>query len=108
MHTHHICFHRGVSRAHPELSRVHEGVFSTSKGYLEFIGGCSVHHRDTIIHVCVCGGGGGGGDTMSTLGDTHFIKGIYTLYITGSSVNQCFPCKINLLSSVPQRIKLSP
>ena len=24
------------------------GVFSTSEGYLEYIGGCSVHRRDTM------------------------------------------------------------
>ena len=49
---------------------VHRGMFSTSGrslhrgdtrstsgGYLEYIGGCSVHQRDIMIHV---GGGGGG------------------------------------------------
>ena len=42
------------------------GVFSTSEGYHEYIGGCSVHQ----------------GDTMSTLGEYHeYIGGVQ--YIGG-------------------------
>ena len=47
---------------------------STSRGYHEYIGGCSVHRRDTMstsgdimMHV---------GDTMSTSGDVQYIGGI--------------------------------
>ena len=40
---------------------------STSEGYHEYIGGCSVHRGDIMIHV---------GDTMSTLGDVQYIGGI--------------------------------
>ena len=43
------------------------GVFSTSEGYHEYIGGCSVHRGDIMIHV---------GHTMSTLGDVQYIRGI--------------------------------
>ena len=39
---------------------VHQGVFSTSRGYHEYIGGCSVHQGDTMST---------SGDIMSTLGD---------------------------------------
>ena len=35
---------------------VHRGMFSTSEGYHEYIGGCSVHRRDTMS---TSGGGGG-------------------------------------------------
>ena len=83
---------------------VHQGVFSTSegyheyiRGYHEYIGGCSVHRGDIMIHV-----GGyheyiGGcsvhrgdtmstlGDTMSTLGDTMSTLGGYHEYIGGIS-----------------------
>ena len=37
------------------------GVFSTSDGYHEYIGGCSVHRRDT----------------MSTSGDVQYIGGYH-------------------------------
>ena len=40
---------------------------STSGGYHEYIGRCSVHRGDIMIHV---------GDTMSTLGDVQYIGGI--------------------------------
>ena len=40
---------------------------STSGGYHEYIGGCSVHQEDIMIHV---------GDTMRTLGDVQYIRGI--------------------------------
>ena len=40
---------------------------STSGGYHEYIGRCSVHQRDIMIHV---------GDTMSTSGDVQSIGGI--------------------------------
>ena len=36
------------------------GMFSTLGGYHEYIGGCSVHQRDT----------------MSTSGDVQYIRGI--------------------------------
>ena len=52
-----------------------EGVFSTSGGYLEYIGGCSVHRRDIMIHV---------GDIMSTLGGVQYIGG-YHVCIRGIS-----------------------
>ena len=42
---------------------------STSKGYHEYIGGCSVHRRDTMTHV---------GDIMSTLGDVQHI-GVFNI-----------------------------
>ena len=38
------------------------GVFSTSEGYHEYIGGCSVHRRDTMST---------SGDIMSTSGGYH-------------------------------------
>ena len=64
------------------------GVFSTSGGYHEYIGGCSVHRGDIMMNV-----GGyheyiGGcsvhrtdtrvhrGDIMSTSGDVQYIRGI--------------------------------
>ena len=40
---------------------------STSGEYHEYIGGCSVHRGDIMIHV---------GDTMSTSGDVQYIGGI--------------------------------
>ena len=40
---------------------------STSGGYHEYIGGCSVHREDITINV---------GDTMSTSGDVKYIGGI--------------------------------
>ena len=56
------------------------GVFSTSEGYHEYIGECSVHRRDTMstsrnimIHV---------GDTMSTSGMFSTLGG-YHEYIEG-------------------------
>ena len=42
------------------------GVFSTSEGYHEYIGGCSVHRRDTMST---------SGDTMSTSGDIMSTSG---------------------------------
>ena len=40
------------------VSRVHQGMFSTSEGYQdacgeyhEYTGGCSVHRTDTMMHV---------------------------------------------------------
>ena len=44
-----------------------EGTISTSGGYHEYIGGCSVHWRDIMMNV---------GDTMSTSGDVEYIGGI--------------------------------
>ena len=38
-------------------------------GYHVYIGGCSVHRRNTISTL-------GGGVIMSTLGDVHLIRGI--------------------------------
>ena len=40
---------------------------STSGGYHEYIGGCSVHWRDTMST---------SGDIMSTSGDVQYIGGI--------------------------------
>ena len=66
------------------------GVFSTSEGYHEYIGGCSVHRRDTIStsggyleYVGICSIHRGMfstpgdfmihvGDIMSTLGDVQY------------------------------------
>ena len=45
---------------------------STSGGYHEYIGGCSVHRRDT----------------MSTSGDTMSTSGGYHVYIGGCSVHR--------------------
>ena len=42
-------------------------TMSTSGGYHEYIGGCSVHRGDIMIHV---------GDTMSTSEDVQYIAGI--------------------------------
>ena len=42
-------------------------TMSTSGGYHEYIGICSVHRGDIMIHV---------GDTMSTSGDVQYIGGI--------------------------------
>ena len=39
-------------------------VFSTLGGYREYIKGCTVHHRDTMIYV---------GDIMNTLVDILYI-----------------------------------
>ena len=39
-------------------------TMNTSGGYHEYIGGCSVHRRDIMIGV---------GDTMSTSGDVQYI-----------------------------------
>ena len=48
------------------------GVFSTSEGYHKYIGGCSVHRRDTMstsegYHEYI------GEDIMSTSGDVQYI-----------------------------------
>ena len=62
---------------------VHRGVFSTSGGYHEYIGGISWVHRGDIMYI-------GGiswvhlGDTMSTSGDVQYIGG-YHEYIGGIS-----------------------
>ena len=40
---------------------------STSGGYHEYVGGCSVHQRDTMST---------SGDIMSTSGDVQYIRGI--------------------------------
>ena len=40
---------------------------STSGGYHEYIGGCSVHREDIMMNV---------GDIMSTSGDVQYIGGI--------------------------------
>ena len=42
-------------------------IMSTSGGYHEYIGGCSVHRRDTMST---------SGDTMSTSEDVQYIGGI--------------------------------
>ena len=42
------------------------GVFSTSEGYHEYIGGCSVHQRNTMSTL---------GDIMSTSVDGQYIGG---------------------------------
>ena len=61
------------------------GVFSTSEGYHEYIGGCSVHRRDTMST---------SGDIMSTSGDVQYIGGYhdtcggYHEYIGGCSVHR--------------------
>ena len=64
------------------------GVFSTSEGYHEYIGGCSVHRRDTMStlggyheYIGGCSVHRGDimthvGDTMSTWGDVQYIGGI--------------------------------
>ena len=57
------------------------GVFSILGGYHEYIGGCSVHRRDT----------------MSTSGDVQYIGGYhdacggYHEYIGGCSVHRGIP-----------------
>ena len=50
-------------------------TMSTSGGYHEYIGGCSVHWRDIMMHV---------GDTITTSGDAQYIGG-YHEYIRGIS-----------------------
>ena len=51
-------------------------------GYHVYIGGCSVHRRNTISTLerrdimSTLGGGGRGRDIMSTLGDVQHIRGI--------------------------------
>ena len=42
-------------------------TMSTSGGYHEYIRGCSVHWGNIMIHV---------GDTMSTPGEVQYIRGI--------------------------------
>ena len=54
---------------------------STSEGSHEYIGGCSVHRRDTMST---------SGDTMSTLGDIMSTSGGYHEYIGGCSVHRSF------------------
>ena len=54
---------------------VHRGVFSTSGGYHEYIGGCSVHRGDIMMNV---------GDTMSTSGMFSTSEG-YHEYMWGIS-----------------------
>ena len=46
-----------------------KGMLSTSEGYHECIGACSVHRRDTMMHV---------GDIMSTSGDVQYI-GVFNI-----------------------------
>ena len=41
-------------------------MFSTSRGYLDYIRGCSIHRGDIMIHV---------GDIMSTSGGYHDLRG---------------------------------
>ena len=69
------------------ISWVHRGMFSTSGGYHderggyhEYIGGCSVHRRDTMST---------SGDTMSTSGDVQYIGGI-SWYMWGSNLIKSF------------------
>ena len=58
--------HFRLCKSHPvfctlyNVSSVHRGMFSTSGGYHEYIGGCSVHRRDN----------------MSTSGGVQYIGGI--------------------------------
>ena len=54
---------------------VHRGVFSTSGGYHEYIGGCSIRQGDIMLNV---------GDTMCTSGDFSTSEG-YHEYIWGIS-----------------------
>ena len=42
-------------------------TMSTSEGYLEYIRGCSVHHRDIMVYV---------GDIMSISRGVQYIGGI--------------------------------
>ena len=56
-------------------------IMSTSEGYHEYIGGCSVHRRDTMsisggYHEYIGGFMIHVGDTMSTSGDVQYIGGI--------------------------------
>ena len=44
------------------------GVFSTSGGYHEYIGGCSVHQGDTMST---------SGDITSTSGNVQYIEGYH-------------------------------
>ena len=44
-----------------------EGIMSTSGGYLEYIGGCSVHQRDIMIH---------GGGYHEYIGSVQYIRRI--------------------------------
>ena len=81
--------HREVFSTLGECS-VHWGVFSTLGEYHEYIGGCSVHQRDTMstlgredimstlrnIHY-IGGYHDAFGDTMSTSGDVQYIRGYH-------------------------------
>ena len=67
-------------------------TMSTSGGYHEYIGGCSVHWGDIMIHVGDTMSTWGDvqyiGDTMSTSGDTMSTSGGYHEYIGGCSVHR--------------------
>ena len=67
---------------------------STSGGYHEYIGGCSVHRRDIMIHVgdtmSTWGMFSTLGDIMSTSGDIMSTSGGYHEYIWGCSVHRSF------------------
>ena len=65
---------------------------STSGGYHEYIGRCSVHQGDTMIrvggyHEYIGGCSVHQGDTMTTLGDIMSTSGGYHEYIRGCSVH---------------------
>ena len=55
---------------------------STSGGYHEYIGGCSVHQRDTMSTIGGCSVHrrdtmSTSGDIMSTSGDVQYIRGYH-------------------------------
>ena len=51
---------------------VHQGVFSTSGGYHEYIGRCSVHQGDIMMHV---------GDIMMHVGDIMMHMGDIMMHV---------------------------
>ena len=47
----HVQYIRGYHYEGGGILCVHRGMFSTSEKYHEYIGGCSVHQRDIMMHV---------------------------------------------------------
>ena len=71
----------GTPWVHWGCSVHRKDTMGTSRGYHEYIGGCSVPWRDIMIHV---------GDTMSTSEDIMSTSGGYHEYIRGRPVHWVF------------------
>ena len=78
---------------------------STSGGYHEYIGGCSVHRRDTMSisgHIMSTSGGyhDACGGTVSTSGDIMSTLGVHRGYIGGCSVHWGFQWKFKVFTNL--------